>query len=113
MEPKHHSQENNESEETTTPQVFFQGYPGYPPKDDIYLKSALIQDTDPADPSIQKITNQETRSGEANELNDLGDLSGNDLDVPGSELDDADEITGNEDEENNLYSLGSDNHDES
>lgn len=32
------------------------------------------------------------------------------LDVPGSELDDADEETGEEDEENNYYSLGGDNH---
>jgi hypothetical protein len=31
-----------------------------------------------------------------------------DLDVPGSELDDNKEIFGNEDEENNFYSLGSD-----
>lgn len=32
------------------------------------------------------------------------------LDVPGAELDDADEATGNEDEENNYYSLGGDEH---
>jgi hypothetical protein len=34
------------------------------------------------------------------------------LDVPGAELDDADEATGSEDEENNYYSLGGDNHDD-
>ena len=33
-----------------------------------------------------------------------------DLDVPGSELDDADEVRGEEDEENNYYSLGGDRH---
>ncbi len=38
------------------------------------------------------------------------DLSGSDLDVPGSEDDDSDEILGEEDEENNSYSLGGDNH---
>jgi hypothetical protein len=32
------------------------------------------------------------------------------LDVPGSELDDADEAVGEEDEENNYYSLGGDDH---
>ena len=32
------------------------------------------------------------------------------LDVPGSELDDADEIIGEEDEENNYYSIGGDDH---
>jgi hypothetical protein len=37
-------------------------------------------------------------------------LPGEDLDVPGSELDDADESVGEEDEENNYYSLGGDDH---
>ena len=32
------------------------------------------------------------------------------LDVPGAELDDADEIIGEEDEENNYYSIGGDDH---
>ena len=36
--------------------------------------------------------------------------TGADLDVPGSENDDADENIGEEDEENNYYSLGGDNH---
>ena len=38
------------------------------------------------------------------------DFTGKDLDVPGTELDDVDEATGNEDEENNIYSLGGENH---
>ena len=33
-----------------------------------------------------------------------------DLDIPGAELDDADEMIGEEDEENNYYSLGGDAH---
>jgi hypothetical protein len=33
---------------------------------------------------------------------------GSDLDVPGSDLDDAQEEVGSEDEENNYYSLGGD-----
>ena len=37
---------------------------------------------------------------------------GEDLDVPGAELDDADEAVGEEDEENNYYSLGGDSHDD-
>lgn len=36
------------------------------------------------------------------------DFSGKDLDIPGSELDDAGESIGAEDEENNSYSLGGD-----
>ena len=35
---------------------------------------------------------------------------GADLDVPGAELDDRDEDIGEEDEENNYYSLGGDDH---
>ena len=38
------------------------------------------------------------------------DFAGSDLDVPGSELDDESEAVGSEDEENNSYSLGSDEH---
>jgi len=36
------------------------------------------------------------------------DMAGKDLDVPGSELDDDNEAIGNEDEENNTYSIGGD-----
>jgi hypothetical protein len=35
-----------------------------------------------------------------------------DLDIPGAELDDQDENIGEEDEENNYYSLGGDDHDD-
>jgi len=39
-----------------------------------------------------------------------GDLDTEELDVPGEELDDANENIGEEDEENNYYSLGGDRH---
>ncbi len=39
-------------------------------------------------------------------LNEKDDVSGDDLDIPGSENDDDNESIGEEDEENNLYSLG-------
>ncbi len=45
-----------------------------------------------------------------NEKNFYDDMSGGDLDIPGSELDDQQESVGSEDEENNYYSLGGDNH---
>ena len=44
-------------------------------------------------------------------LNEKEDLAGDDLDVPGAGLDDPMESIGEEDEENNEYSLGGDNHD--
>jgi len=37
---------------------------------------------------------------------------GEDLDIPGTELDDANEEIGEEDEENNYYSLGGENHED-
>lgn len=37
-------------------------------------------------------------------------MSGADLDVPGSELDNQQENVGSEDKENNYYSLSGDNH---
>lgn len=46
-----------------------------------------------------------------NEVSSLNeDMTGDDLDVPGSRADDANEAIGEEDEENNYYSLGGDNH---
>jgi hypothetical protein len=39
-----------------------------------------------------------------NEKTSADDLAGDDLDIPGAELDDADEAAGEEDEENNGYS---------
>jgi hypothetical protein len=47
-----------------------------------------------------------------NEGSSKNDVTGNDLDVPGADEDDEDELIGEEDEENNDYSLGGDNHDE-
>ena len=37
-------------------------------------------------------------------------MTGEDLDVPGSKADEAKSNAGSEDEENNYYSLGGDNH---
>jgi hypothetical protein len=40
------------------------------------------------------------------------DMAGEDLDVPGAELDDQNESIGSEDEENNSYSIGGDRHED-
>ena len=66
----------------------FPGYPVYAPNDDIYNKNI-----------VENLYNGSNK-----------DTSQNDLDVPGSELDDAQEEIGSEDEENNYYSIGGDNH---
>jgi len=50
----------------------------------------------------------DTADNEGDPLNEDDDVSGKDLDVPGADEDDADEELGEEDEENNSYSLGAD-----
>ncbi len=88
------------------------GYLPYPPADDIYQRDKEEQDIDPEDISKAKIANDDGIDGEENEKSFDEDVSGRDLDVPGSELDDLQEDNGNEDEENNSYSLGGDRHDD-
>jgi len=83
----------------------------YPPNEDIYNRSTKVADADPEDTGVKKDAVEMSRSGEAkNEKDFKDDHSGSDLDIPGAELDDAQEDIGSEDEENNYYSLGGDNH---
>lgn len=84
------------------------GYPVYPPTEDIYNKFKEEMDLNPEDISKKKTKNEKV--GVANEKDFDEDMSGDDLDVPGSELDDQQEKVGSEDEENNYYSIGGDNH---
>jgi len=86
------------------------GYPSYPEGDDIFSRYQEEQDLNPEDISENKALNTENRSGSRTNLHENDGLSGNDLDVPGSELDDDQEEIGSEDEENNYYSLGGDDH---
>ena len=65
-------------------------------------------DLNPENPSKKKTANKVEST--SNEKTFKEDMSGDDLDVPGSELDDQQESVGSEDEENNYYSLGGDNH---
>ncbi len=77
------------------------GYPEHPPEEDIYRQEEEVPFREGRD-----------RKGARNP----GEVPEQDLDegldVPGAELDDANESIGEEDEENNYYSLGGDNHDE-
>jgi hypothetical protein len=70
--------------------------PVYKKEDDIYNqeKEEALDDDGTA---IKKGTHNESGPGD-------------DLDIPGAELDDTDEAIGEEDEENNYYSLGGDDH---
>jgi len=82
-------------------------YPWYPVNEDIYVQDKEESDVDPEDVSHKKAPNE--RPGKRNEKN-FNDDSGDDLDIPGSELDDEEEEIGSEDEENNYYSIGGDDH---
>lgn len=86
----------------------FEGYPQYPPSDDIYSQVKQETELNPDDISKKKTPTEEV--GTSNEKSFDEDMSGDDLDVPGSELDDQQESVGSEDEENNYYSLGGDDH---
>jgi hypothetical protein len=81
----------------------------YPADEDIFRLGLIDPDIDPEDISRTKRA-METDSGDWNEKSFEDDVTGGDLDVPGSEYDDEDEDIGREDEENNYYSLGGDNH---
>ncbi len=89
----------------------FPGYPLYPASQDIYNQYEET-DIDPENISKKKksITNDPTNILNESDFDD--DYTGSDLDVPGSELDDDQEDIGSEDEENNYYSLGGDDHDD-
>jgi len=94
----------NEEEKINLP-----GYPAYPGSEDIYTQGKEEAEIDPE----QVATDKETEVvGENNQKEFIQDVSGGDLDVPGSELDDNQEKVGSEDEENNYYSLGGDDHDD-
>ena len=82
--------------------------PVYPPGDDIYNKNKNEENTDPENILEDKIPNSSHNSNNEKDFDD--DVSGEDLDIPGAELDDENEAIGNEDEENNYYSIGGDNH---
>ncbi len=79
-----------------------EGYPLYPPSEDIYKQSHEEADIDPENLTKEKTPNE--LPGALNEKGFDDDVTGGDLDVPGSELDDEQEEVGSEDEENNLYS---------
>lgn len=68
-----------------------------PTRDQDNLDRAKLQQTDDEGEPLNEKTNQ----------------SGSDLDVPGSEADDHNEAIGEEDEENNPYSLGGEEEDDS
>lgn len=74
--------------------------------DDLDIKPGTEADVDDDDLEVLNSTNDEIGVPQNVSNDDLD----TDLDIPGSELDDDDESIGEEDEENNYYSLGGDRH---
>jgi hypothetical protein len=99
--------ENNNSEDSKVPDLL-----NYPATEDIYRQGKKEEDVDPSDPSRMKQTIDQNIANKRNELDFNTNKTGKDLDVPGSELDDEMENVGSEDEENNYYSIGGDDHED-
>ena len=75
-------------------------------KEDVELQMGNESDVNEDDLVALNATNAEIGTPQNVSNDDLN----MDLDVPGSELDDENELIGEEDEENNYYSLGGDRH---
>jgi hypothetical protein len=82
----------------------------YPASDDIYNQLEKESEIDPENISKKKDVVKIDTDSKWNEMSFENDETGSDLDVPGSELDDEQESIGSEDEENNSYSIGGENH---
>jgi len=100
----------------------FPGYPEYPASEDIMSKHNRDKEVDL---DINAVTGSFRRNSElppekkerlekSDEQEETWrqDKVGDDLDVPGAELDDEEEAIGEEDEENNIYSIGGDRHED-
>jgi len=81
----------------------FPDYPPYPPDEDIYSQYIEETEVDPEEPS--RFKKPMILADLINQLDFKKEMLADDLDVPGSELDDEQERIGSEDEENNYYSL--------
>jgi hypothetical protein len=97
--------ENEESEDST----FVMGTEGdvtAEEKKDLQTADEDMPTTDEQNLRQASLDNTDNENEALNEQGFGKDISGNDLDVPGSEEDDANEEIGEEDEENNPYSMG-------
>ena len=88
----------------------FQQNTMYPASEDIYNNAKKEADIDPENPAVLKIPDEKDDTEALDENSFDKDETGNDLDIPGAELDNDQEAIGSEDEENNYYSIGGDNH---
>lgn len=83
----------------------FKGYPLYPSSEDIYNKLREERDVNPEDIAKDKDPDETDNAVFPDYSSFNTGFPGSDLDVPGADLDDLMEEVGEEDEENNFYSL--------
>ncbi|WP_338813841.1 hypothetical protein V9L05_21245 [Bernardetia sp. Wsw4-3y2] len=107
--------DKKQNKNTDSPEEFFKDKFDYDPKEDIYnqgKKVAHIDNDDElvVDKGIPTPNDRNELYEEAPLHNAKSNFEGETIDVPGAELDDQQESIGSEDEENNYYSLGGDNH---
>ncbi|GEP91497.1 hypothetical protein SAMN05660909_03581 [Chitinophaga terrae (ex Kim and Jung 2007)] len=119
MNDKNKKPQKKAGEENESRDEQFPGYPTYPASEDI------MNNDKEANIDIDEVTGSFRRNSELPEREERPfdesdeqeetwrkDKVGDDLDVPGAELDDDLEDIGEEDEENNIYSLGGDRHED-
>ncbi len=100
----------------------FPGYPVYPSSEDIMSggnrENEVDLDMDDITRSFRHNSELPSKKSKSPSKSDeqeetwKQDKVGDDLDVPGSDLDDDEERVGSEDEENNVYSIGGDRHED-
>ena len=110
MEAKDQQPGNKKEEKEEKEREELPGYPVYPSSEDIYNRNQKETDIDPENLIGRKGVS--APGDDPAEADAHGSEAGNGLDIPGAELDDDLEEIGSEDEENNYYSLGGDNHDD-
>ena len=86
------------------------GYPEYPASEDIYQQFNEEKEIDPENINATKAINKSGEFKSMNEKDYYDDVSGSDLDIPDSEMEEILENGDDGDEENDYYSLGGDDH---
>ena len=84
----------------------------YNPSEDIYNNFKEEDVIDPEDTTKHKSLNEDSKHGKNNEKDFSEDVTGSDLDVPEMDYDEQGAYRGTEDEENEYFSLGGDDHDD-
>jgi len=112
--PSPKRQFNDTVDEQDVETNIFQGTDADLTPEDIRALESSGQDMGTPDSNSLQFASLDNTDDDGDPLNEESslnmDMTGEDLDVPGSSADDSDEEIGEEDEENNYYSLGGDDH---